>query len=116
MFDALPVVHGPWFCAVAVPAVPLGSMSKSGFARGFARGLASGCGALAMPTVALTLPVQQAAAIMLPLWLVMDATGLQRLWVGVWLGCRSNPAWFYRLAYAGMALTGCMLLWDGLRP
>ena len=53
---------------------------------------------------------------MLPLWLVMDATGLQRLWVGVWLGCRSNPAGFHRMAYAGMALTGCMLLWNGLRP
>jgi uncharacterized protein len=38
---------------------------------------------------------------------------------GVWLGVRLtryvNPTWFYRFAYAGMALTGAKLLWDGLR-
>jgi len=37
------------------------------------------------------------------------------VWAGVWLTRRVNPAWFYRLAYAGMFLTGCKLLWDGLR-
>ena len=36
------------------------------------------------------------------------------VWAGVWLTRRVNPAWFYRLAYAGMFLTGCKLLWDGL--
>ena len=39
--------------------------------------------------------------------------------IGVWLGIRAmkriDPAWFYRLAYAGMALTGAKLLYDGLR-
>ena len=254
MFDALPVVHDPWFYAVAVPAVLVTGMSKSGFASGF--------GSLATPMMALTLPVPQAAAIMLPLLLVMDATGLQQMWherdrtlvrrllpwglagtvvgallfgvlpakavaglvgaltlaflaqrllfpprrdgaaaprwvgalcatasgftsfvahaggppisayilplklpprllsatmavyfgalnlfkllpfallglldlpnmltsvllmplaplgvwAGVWLTRRTNPAWFYRLAYTGMALTGLKLLWDGLRP
>ncbi len=47
-------------------------MGKSGFLSGF--------GSLATPLLALTMPVPQAAAIMLPLLLVMDATGLQQLW------------------------------------
>ena len=47
-------------------------MAKSGFAGGF--------GALATPLMALAVPVPQAAAIMLPLLLVMDAFGLQQLW------------------------------------
>jgi uncharacterized membrane protein YfcA len=71
LFDGLPVVSDPWFYAVAVPAVLLTGLSKSGFASGF--------GALAVPMLALTVPVPQAAAILLPLLMVMDATGLQ-LW------------------------------------
>jgi uncharacterized membrane protein YfcA len=39
--------------------------------------------------------------------------------VGVWLGVqlvgKISPLWFYRLAYAGMFLTGAKLLFDGLR-
>jgi uncharacterized protein len=69
---AFPTVVDPWFYAVAVPAVLLMGLSKSGFASGF--------GALATPLMALTMPVPQAAAIMLPLLMVMDATGLQQLW------------------------------------
>ena len=38
--------------------------------------------------------------------------------VGVWLGVRlverTDPTWFYRLAYLGMAVAGVKLLWDGL--
>lgn len=66
------IVSDPWFYVVAVPAVLLTGLSKSGFASGF--------GSLATPMIALTLPVPQAAAIMLPLLMVMDATGLQQLW------------------------------------
>ena len=72
MPDALPLITDPWFYAVAVPAVLLMGMSKSGFASGF--------GSLAVPLMALTISVPQAAAIMLPLLMVMDATGLQQLW------------------------------------
>jgi uncharacterized protein len=74
LFDAAawPVITDPWFYAVAVPAVLLMGVSKSGFASGF--------GALAVPMLALTVPVPQAAAILLPLLLVMDAAGLQQLW------------------------------------
>jgi uncharacterized protein len=66
------VISDPWFYAVAIPAVLLTGLSKSGFAAGF--------GSLATPLMALTLPVPQAAAIMLPLLLVMDAVGIQQLW------------------------------------
>jgi len=67
----LPIITDPAFYAVAVPAVLLMGLSKSGFGAGF--------GALAVPLMALTIPVPQAAAIMLPLLAVMDLTGLQSL-------------------------------------
>ena len=69
---ALPFVASPAFYAVAVPAVLMMGLSKSGFLGGF--------GSLAVPLMALTVPVPQAAAIMLPLLFVMDAAGLQQLW------------------------------------
>lgn len=62
----------PGFYAVAVPAVLLMGLSKSGFGAGF--------GALAVPLMALAMPVPQAAAIMLPLLAVMDGFGLAALW------------------------------------
>jgi uncharacterized membrane protein YfcA len=68
----LPLITDPWFYAVAVPAVLLMGLGKSGFLMGF--------GSLATPLLALALPVPQAAAIMLPLLLVMDATGIGALW------------------------------------
>lgn len=66
------MITDPAFYAVAVPAVLLMGLGKSGFLAGF--------GSLATPMLALVLPVPQAAAIMLPLLLVMDAAGLQQLW------------------------------------
>lgn len=36
------------------------------------------------------------------------------VWVGVWMSRRIAPYWFYRIAYAGMALSGAKLLWDGV--
>jgi uncharacterized membrane protein YfcA len=65
------VITDPWFYAAAVPAVLLVGLSKSGFGVGF--------GALATPLMALTVPVPQAAAIMLPLLMVMDGLGLAAL-------------------------------------
>jgi uncharacterized membrane protein YfcA len=62
------VISDPWFYAVAIPAVLLMGVSKSGFGAGF--------GALAVPLMAMAVPVPQAAAIMLPLLAVMDALGL----------------------------------------
>ncbi|WP_298831729.1 sulfite exporter TauE/SafE family protein [uncultured Piscinibacter sp.] len=71
-WNAWPLIHDAAFYAVAVPAVLMMGLSKSGFLGGF--------GSLAVPLMALAIPVPQAAAIMLPLLLVMDATGLQQLW------------------------------------
>ena len=67
-----PIVAEPAFYLVAVPAVLLMGLAKSGFGAGF--------GALATPLMAMAIPVPQAAAIMLPLLLVMDAFGLAALW------------------------------------
>ena len=67
-----PIVAEPAFYLVAVPAVLLMGLAKSGFGAGF--------GALATPLMAVAIPVPQAAAIMLPLLLVMDAFGLAALW------------------------------------
>lgn len=67
------MIGDPWFYAVAIPAVLLMGVSKSGFGAGF--------GALATPLMALAVPVPQAAAIMLPLLLVMDAVGLKALFL-----------------------------------
>ncbi len=66
------MITDPVFYAVAVPAVLLMGLSKSGFGGGF--------GALAVPLMALAVPVPQAAAIMLPLLAVMDGFGLAALW------------------------------------
>lgn len=67
----LPVITDPAFYAVAVPAVLLVGLSKSGFGAGF--------GALGVPLMALAVPVPQAAAIMLPLLAIMDVLGLKAL-------------------------------------
>ncbi len=65
------MIDDPWFYAVAIPAVLLVGVSKSGFGAGF--------GALGTPLMALAVPVPQAAAIMLPLLMVMDGFGLAAL-------------------------------------
>lgn len=67
-----PLLTDPSVYAIAIPAVLLMGLAKSGFLMGF--------GSLATPLLALVMPVPQAAAIMLPLLLVMDVTGIQRLW------------------------------------
>ena len=64
----LPLVTDPFFYAVAAPAVFLMGLSKSGFGAGF--------GSLAVPLMALACTVPQAAAIMMPLLLVMDLLGI----------------------------------------
>jgi uncharacterized membrane protein YfcA len=56
---------------VAIPAVVIMGLSKSGFGSGF--------GALAVPLLALVVPVPQAAAIMLPLLAIMDLMGVSAL-------------------------------------
>jgi uncharacterized protein len=65
-------ITDPGFYLIAVPAVLMMGLSKSGFLIGF--------GSLATPLLALAVPVPQAAAILLPLLLAMDVLGLQQLW------------------------------------
>ena len=65
------MITDPSFYLVAIPAVILMGISKSGFGAGF--------GALVVPLISLTVPVPQAAAIMLPLLAIMDIMGLGAL-------------------------------------
>lgn len=63
------IITDPWFYLVAIPAVFLTGLSKSGFA--------TGIGALAVPLLALVITVPQAAAVMMPLLLLADLMGLR---------------------------------------
>ena len=65
---ALPIITDPHFYAVAVPAVLMLGVSKSGFGAGF--------GSLAVPVLALAVTVPQAAAILMPVLLLMDLLGI----------------------------------------
>lgn len=62
------MITDPLFYAAAVPAVLLMGLSKSGFGSGF--------GSLAVPIMALAISVPQAAAIFIPILLLMDLLGL----------------------------------------
>lgn len=62
------MITDPFFYLVAVPAVLLLGISKSGFGAGF--------GSLAVPMMALAVTVPEAAAILMPVLLVMDLLGL----------------------------------------
>ncbi|OGB03745.1 MAG: permease [Burkholderiales bacterium RIFCSPHIGHO2_12_FULL_61_11] len=64
----LPFITDPFFYAVAIPAVLLLGISKSGFGTGF--------GSLAVPMMALAATVPEAAAILMPVLFLMDLLGM----------------------------------------
>jgi len=64
----LPLNNDPFFYLVSVPAVLLLGISKSGFG--------AGLGSLAVPMMALSVTVPQAAAILMPVLFVMDVLGM----------------------------------------
>jgi uncharacterized membrane protein YfcA len=70
--ESLPLITDPAFWAAAVPAALMIGISKSGFA--------GGIGTLAVPLMALSIGVPQAAAITLPLLMAADVMGLRQLW------------------------------------
>lgn len=72
------MVTDPWFYLLAIPALLLTGVSKGGFG--------AGMGILAVPLMALRLPVPQVAAIMLPILCLMDMVslwGYRGRWDGV---------------------------------
>ena len=73
--DRIFVVDDPWFYFAAVIAVMVLGIAKGGFA--------GGIGLIAVPLMSLTVEPTQAAAILLPILVLMDISAL-RAWWGQW--------------------------------
>lgn len=69
------LLNNPLFWLLAIIGVVLTGISKSGFA--------GGAGVIAVPLLSLLLPVPVAAALMLPLLIVMDAKSMHYYWRSV---------------------------------
>ncbi len=72
---SLLTIHDPWFYVSAVVAVLILGIAKGGFA--------GGIGLVAVPLMSLTIEPARAAAILLPVLMLMDATALRPYW-GLW--------------------------------
>jgi uncharacterized membrane protein YfcA len=69
------MIIDPWFYIFAVLAIAIAGISKGGFG--------GGLGVVGVPLIALAIPPQQAAAILLPLLCLMDVFGVWLYW-GKW--------------------------------
>ena len=68
----LPIIEDPWFYVTAVLAVGLLGVAKGG--------LAGGIGLVAVPIMSLSVEPARAAAILLPILMLMDVTALRSYW------------------------------------
>jgi uncharacterized membrane protein YfcA len=91
----MPILSDPWFYAAALPAVLLVGLSKGGFGGAMAL--------LGVPLMALVISPIQAAAILLPILIVMDIVSL---WT--WRGSSDRKTLVYMLPGA---LTGIGIGW-----
>jgi uncharacterized membrane protein YfcA len=66
------MLTNPWFYATAIPAVIIVGLAKGGFGGGVSM--------LGIPLMALVIPPLDAAAIMLPIMIVMDVVALSAWW------------------------------------
>ena len=66
----MPMIANPLFYALAIPAILVTGISKSGFG--------GAMGGLAVPLLSLVIAPDEAAGIMLPILCVMDVVGLRR--------------------------------------
>lgn len=94
------ISNGPLFWGLAILGVVLTGISKSGFA--------GGAGVVAVPLLALVLPVEAAVALMLPILLIMDVRTIAYYW-------RHRDALELKkllpAAVLGIALGGWLLAW-----
>src|SRR5690606_11033490 len=71
-WGAVPMLTDPWFYAVAIPATLIVGLAKGGFG--------GGVSVLGVPLMALVIPPLEAAAIMLPIMIVMDVVAVGAWW------------------------------------
>ncbi|MCC6471014.1 MAG: sulfite exporter TauE/SafE family protein [Alphaproteobacteria bacterium] len=121
------MIADPLFYALAVPAILIAGISKGGFG--------SGVGLVAVPMMALSVPVPQAAAIMLPILCIMDLVGLWTYWrrwdgavmrrilpaslAGITVGALTFSMFnedVLRLGIGALAIAFVLDHWLGLRP
>lgn len=72
VFDSFPLIQDPWFYATAIVAVMILGIAKGG--------LAGGIGLVAVPLMSLSVEPARAAAILLPILMLMDLTALRPYW------------------------------------
>ena len=93
------MITDPLFYALAIPAILITGISKSGFG--------GAMGGLAVPLMSLVIAPAEAAGIMLPILCTMDA-------VGLWMQHRVTDSTVYRWANILLFGTGWKLIWDGV--